>query len=81
MPCRKVCSSNAMGHKIFTEQQYGQQILPGNDGSYDRDKCNIQMEEDLKKSIPVVVEGEDEPTIHVKYCRACEAACLVGKII
>ncbi|MQY76614.1 MAG: hypothetical protein GH155_03205 [Spirochaeta sp.] len=70
-----------MENIIFTEEQYGQEILPGIDGSYDRDKCNMQMEKDLRKATPVTVEGEDEPTIHVKYCRACEAACLVGKII
>jgi len=77
--CRKVCHPNALENKIFTEEQYGQEILPGIDGSYDRDKCNIQMEADLRKATPVAVEGEDEPTIHVKYCRACEIDCPVGK--
>jgi len=79
--CRKVCHPDAMGNIIFTEEQYGQEILPGIDGSYDRDKCNIQMEADLENATPVAVEGEDEPTIHVKYCRACEVACPVGKKI
>jgi len=59
--------------------EMGQEILPGIDGTYSRDKCNIQMEIDLDKAEKVKVDGQEEPNIYVKYCRRCEFSCPVGK--
>lgn len=42
-------------------------------GSYSRNKCKKQMEEDERNSERV------ENLERIKYCRACELACPVGK--
>ncbi|MBA7704043.1 Epoxyqueuosine reductase [subsurface metagenome] len=77
--CKKACPGNAMDKKIYSEEKMGQKILPGTDGSFSRDICNIQMEKDLENAEEVKIEGQGEPIIYVKYCRACEISCHVGK--
>jgi epoxyqueuosine reductase len=47
--------------------------LPGRDGAYDRERCNVRMEKDIAKS---TAGGIPEP---IRYCRRCEFACPVGK--
>ena len=66
--CRKACPQSAFENIIYTPEEYGQDILPGRDGRFSRPTCNLQMEKNE--------EGEPET---IKYCRACEFACPVGK--
>lgn len=77
--CRKACPQDAMGSKKYFEREMGQKILPGRDGNYSKEICNIQMEKDIENAEQVKVEGQDEPNIYVKYCRDCETSCYVGK--
>lgn len=76
--CKKACPQNAFGDMTYTPEEYGQKILPGRIGNYDRIKCNVQMEIDIANFDEVQIEGQAEPTTRVKYCRKCESACPVG---
>ena len=63
MPCRRACPQKAFIH-----------------GSYSRDICTNQM--NLDKANRVILEKavkEDSPSVCIKYCRACELACPVGR--
>jgi epoxyqueuosine reductase len=74
--CRKVCPEKAMDNKLaFFERTDGSIEIPGRDGTYDRDKCNIRMEKDIRESKDDV-SGKQAP---VKYCRKCEFVCPVGR--
>ena len=74
--CRRVCPENAMDKKvpIFKSIEFSER-LPGRDGTYNRELCNVKMERDVTES------SKDnygkQPTI--KYCRKCEFLCPVGK--
>jgi epoxyqueuosine reductase len=74
--CRSVCPENAMVDKvpIFESTDFSEH-LPGRDGAYNREICNIRMEKDVSESRKRVV-GEQAP---IKYCRKCEFICPVGK--
>lgn len=48
-------------------------------GSYSRTFCNEQMEIDRATRVIVKEEKKDSPFEYIKYCRACELACPVGK--
>jgi epoxyqueuosine reductase len=49
-------------------------------GSYSRMLCNEQMEIDITGKVIVKQrEEKDLPFEYIKYCRACELACPVGK--
>jgi len=48
-------------------------------GSYSRTFCNEQMEIDRATRVIVKQEKKDLPSEYIKYCRACELACPVGK--
>ena len=48
-------------------------------GSYSRALCNEQMEIDITGKVIVKEEKKDLPFEYIKYCRACELACPVGK--
>jgi len=48
-------------------------------GSYSRALCNEQMEIDRATRVIVKEEKKDSPFEYIKYCRACELACPVGK--
>ena len=48
-------------------------------GSYSRMLCNEQMEIDRATRVIVKEEKKDLPSEYIKYCRACELACPVGK--
>ena len=63
MPCRSACPQEA-----FTS------------GSYRRTLCSEQMERDEANAV-IVEEGQEKdlPSKYIKYCRACELACPVGK--
>ncbi len=63
MPCRRVCPQ-----KAFTQ------------GSYSRDLCMHQMSMDeANRAILEKEVGEGPPRACVRYCRACELACPVGR--
>jgi epoxyqueuosine reductase len=74
--CKRVCPENAMDEKalIFTSIEFSKP-LPGRDGTYNRELCNIRMKKD-------VTEGSKnnfgkQPTL--KFCRKCEFVCSAGK--
>jgi epoxyqueuosine reductase len=48
-------------------------------GSYNRNDCAKQMQEDEAKVLIEKAVQEDSPAVQIKYCRACELACPVGK--
>jgi len=63
MPCKEACPQ-----KAFTQ------------GSYSRDPCMKQMS--IDEANRAIVENEveaDSPRACVRYCRACELACPLGK--
>ena len=79
LPCRKSCPQNALGSQIYSEQEWGQKMLPGSDGTYSRDLCNIQMEIDLEHAEKATFGGQEEQNIYIKYCRLCETSCCIGE--
>ncbi len=77
--CKKVCPQSAFDKKIYTALEYGQQELPGRAGCYSRHQCNRQMEADVAAATKVPVEGTENRTNQVKFCRRCEQSCPVGR--
>ncbi|MCP3899238.1 MAG: epoxyqueuosine reductase [Desulfobacteraceae bacterium] len=77
--CRKACPQHSFENRRYDPKDYGQDILPGRDGSFSRPNCNIQMDKDNENAIEEMVEGSDKPVKLIKYCRRCEHACPVGK--
>ena len=48
-------------------------------GSYSRDRCQVQMNEDVSNKVILDQSEEDgNQSVRIKYCRACELACPVG---
>ena len=74
--CRRVCPENAMDERapVFESIEYSEH-LPGQDGFYNREICNIRMEKDVSESKKVQVNEE----FIIKYCRKCEFVCPVGR--
>ena len=74
--CRRVCPEKAMGEKaaIFKSIEFSD-FLPGRDGTYNRELCNVRMEKDVAESS--TNNSDKQPTI--KYCRKCEFICPTGK--
>ena len=77
--CRKACPQHAFDNKIYSEEDYGQTILPGQNGVYSRPVCNKQMDVDNEVAVEQKIEGFDYPIKVIKYCRRCELSCPVGK--
>ena len=77
--CRKACPQKAFDEKIYSADEYGQNILPGREGVYSRPVCNQQMEADNEVAREQLVDGFERPIKIIKYCRHCELACPVGK--
>jgi epoxyqueuosine reductase len=74
--CRRVCPENAMVEKANIFESINLSVnLPGRDGAYDRDVCNIRMEKDVKEKNKNSLGKQAV----VKYCRRCEFVCPVGK--
>lgn len=74
--CRRVCPEKAMVGKAAVLESIRDVVnLPGGDGAFDRDICNIRMEKDIFES------GQNGSGVQapVKYCRKCELVCPVGK--
>jgi len=74
--CRSVCPEYAMDEKapVFKSLEYSEH-LPGKDGFYNREICNIRMEKDVSESKKALVKEQSK----IKYCRKCEFVCPVGK--
>jgi epoxyqueuosine reductase len=74
--CRRVCPENAMNEKasIFKSIEF-YEPLPGRDGAYSRELCNLRMKKDFTESSKN--SYDKQPTI--KFCRKCEFVCPVGK--
>jgi epoxyqueuosine reductase len=74
--CKRVCPENAMAEEVplFKAPEFSEP-LPGRDGTYNRELCNVRMEKDLNESSKN--NSDDQPTI--KYCRKCEFVCPAGK--
>lgn len=75
--CRRVCPENAMAEKApFFKSVEFSEGLPGRDGTYNRELCNIRMKKDVFES----TKNNREPPA-IKFCRKCEFICPVGKQI
>jgi epoxyqueuosine reductase len=63
-PCHQACPQGA-----FTR------------GRYDRARCAIQMTLDEAHPVAVELDGPQGPRVRrvIRYCRACELACPVGR--
>lgn len=79
MPCREACPQKVFRSKIYSEKEFGLDQLPARTGAYSRHLCNKQMQLDMDNCEEITVEAQDEPGKLVRYCRACEWACPVGK--
>jgi epoxyqueuosine reductase len=86
-PCKNVCPQKAFDDILYSSRETGLVSLPGRSGCYDRNLCNVQMEEDIQSALSA--EGKamgqagagkqlEEGSVRVKYCRLCEYACPVG---
>lgn len=74
--CRRVCPEKAMDEKasIFKSIEFSES-LPGRDGTYNKELCNIRMEKDVTESSK---NNHGKQPI-IKFCRKCEFVCPVGK--
>ena len=74
--CRKVCPEKAMAEKVpFFKSIDFAEGMPGRDGTYNRERCNVRMEKDVAESANNG-HGKQAP---IRYCRKCEFICPVGK--
>ena len=78
--CRKACPQHAFEKKIYAEEDSGQRILPGREGTFSKPLCNKQMVVDNEIAQEQAVAGFDDPVRIIKYCRRCELACPVGNV-
>jgi len=81
MPCRAACPQAAFQEQIYHRKELGLDALPGRSGVYSRQRCNVQMQVDIRNSENIKVGGQGTAGRLVKYCRLCEFACPVGKVI
>jgi len=77
-PCREACPREAFGRRVYWEEEWGQDILPGS-GRFDRARCNLQMREDMAAAGREQAGTGEKPALLVKYCRRCELSCPVGR--
>ncbi len=80
--CMKECPQGAFDEMIYSLEEIGQEFLPGKTGTYNRLKCNDQMERDKqvarKRGVRVLHKPTDEMVCLFKHCRNCELSCPVG---
>ncbi len=69
MPCRRACPRGAFDAAIYTADETGLARLPARDGAYYRKTCAAEMDRNENAAADDVI----------RYCRACEFACRVGK--
>jgi len=48
-------------------------------GGFSRAACRVQMDADIDAAVEQSIDGVDEPTKIIKYCRRCESTCVVGR--
>lgn len=79
-PCRQMCPRNAFEKEVYTAEETGIHSLPGRDGFYYRESCNYEML-DNEETAPLEKAEEygAESLPVIRYCRACELNCVVGK--
>lgn len=80
--CLAECPKKAFNKIIYTQEDLGQEILPGRIGNYSRSKCNEQIEIDKNSEETnerVLYPPSGEMLRPVKHCRKCEFACPVGQ--
>ena len=77
-PCRTACPQDAFSERIYSEEDYGQEELPGRSGVYNRLRCNRQMVINQSDSEEVKPDRRNKPEIEIKYCRECELVCPAG---
>lgn len=68
-PCRKACPRRAFDAVVYSPVDLGTVTLPGRNGCFDRDACNLQMQAD---------EAAAQGGL-VQYCRQCELECIAGR--
>ena len=71
--CRLVCPREAFALPTFPHIDAGLAAQPAGDGRFDRERCLVQMDEDV---VWTRTPGGRQP---VRYCRLCEQTCPVGK--
>ena len=74
--CRSVCPENAIDENasIFKSIDFPGP-LPGRDGAYRRELCNIRMKKDIAESS----KNDCDKQSAIKFCRRCEFVCPVGR--
>jgi len=78
--CLKACPQAAFEYKGYSSVSLGMLRLPGRNGRFSRQTCNIQMLQDIKgEGLDRAATGTGEISTPVHYCRECELACPVGK--
>ncbi|NIO03536.1 MAG: epoxyqueuosine reductase [Proteobacteria bacterium] len=78
-PCMAACPKEAFRKKIYSEDDFGLDQLPGRTGVFSKQLCHEQMRVDEDRPENVEVDGELEPGKWISYCRRCELACPVGR--
>lgn len=58
--CRKECPIKAFQNTVYSSEIFGQNNLPGNDGTYDRVCCNKKMEKDIDDAARVLSTEDDD---------------------
>jgi len=79
--CRKACPQKASAEKLYSAADYGQEILPGRNGVFSRQACNNQMLIDNEVAKEQTVDGFEKPVKIIRYCRCCDVACPIGKVL
>lgn len=78
--CRKACPQHSFDQVIYTPEMTGIRHLPGRDGSYFRKNCSMEMQKNEDEALTGLMPDVcDHPEKIIKYCRACELACPVGR--
>jgi len=79
--CLNKCPKGAFDEIIYTQEDIGQESLPGRIGNYSRSRCNEQMKLERnseEKNERVLYPPSGEMLHPVKHCRNCEFSCPVG---
>jgi epoxyqueuosine reductase len=77
-PCRRACPQRAFEGRGRGATACDQDRLPGRDGAFARPACMLQMQRDIDAALtPRSGSTATVPTI--RYCRACELSCPVGR--
>jgi len=79
--CRQACLQNAFESRIYDQDAAVDVNLPGRDGRFSRDRCQIQMDRDVAAARSIIDgnnTGSSSSMDPIIYCRLCETACPVG---